>query len=506
MPDVVLKDIAGSEWTYSDIDTVSLKTTDGGVASYVSQHLIQNQVQADWNQTDKTAVDFIKNKPETFESKTELPEVSVNDNGKVLGVINGAWAKMNISSGGGGGVSSWNDLTDKPFYTETQLQILLPEFSLPFALENGLSSFFTTPTTEMIELYQGEWSKAIITWDGIQYECEPKKLYGIGKAIGNVEFLQNVGDSGEPFVILLDADGILFGSPIAAVVSIEDTKNAVTSSTHSIGISLYTEKVYPLDSKFIDKVPWSKINNKPFEEFAAESVIVDEDIVLQSSNVPTPLSIAWNKIINGVQYIVTINDTAYTTYGIEEGVVKGLIIEDPETYQDIFSLISIYDGFISETLTVGETYHITITFAENYIKPLENKYLGIVNYMPDTILIPEQSLNFTADELGDLYTDIRGVSLIDSKKYQVIFDGSTYSYTATTNDNLTFLGDFNTVIIYNTEEGIRISVFDSSPSHTIALTELGLCEIKEEYLPSLLYAKIDQRIEDYINEALGGEY
>jgi hypothetical protein len=59
MADVLLKDASGQEDPYENIDTVTLKTTDGGTTTYVSEHLIQNQVQTDWNQTDDIQPDYI---------------------------------------------------------------------------------------------------------------------------------------------------------------------------------------------------------------------------------------------------------------------------------------------------------------------------------------------------------------------------------------------------------------------------------------------------------------
>ena len=163
---------------------------------------------------------------------------------------------------GGGGVSSWNDLTDKPFGTEEAWQELLPTTALPFTLEDGMSGFQTTPTTEMVEMYQGEWSKAIVVWDGVEYECEPKMLGGILKCIGNVEFIEGTGDSGEPFAILFDGDGVLMGSSAVVVASIEDTMNGVASSTHSIGVSLLVETIHPIDIKFIPNDLYTEIDQR----------------------------------------------------------------------------------------------------------------------------------------------------------------------------------------------------------------------------------------------------
>lgn len=94
MADVLLKDITGDDTPYEGVETVSLRSTGGGTETFVSERLIQNQVQADWTETDTTSPAYILNKPE------ELPEVDSSHNGKLLGVLEGKWAIVNVPEGG----------------------------------------------------------------------------------------------------------------------------------------------------------------------------------------------------------------------------------------------------------------------------------------------------------------------------------------------------------------------------------------------------------------------
>lgn len=66
---------------------------------------------------------------------------------------------MRGGTGGGGGVSSWNDLTDKPF---GDMEELLPETAFQFDSAMGL---FFTPTA--IDFRYGETYK--VKWNGVEY-------------------------------------------------------------------------------------------------------------------------------------------------------------------------------------------------------------------------------------------------------------------------------------------------------------------------------------------------
>ena len=71
---------------------------ENAIKAYVASQIpeVPTQAQADWNQADDTAVDYIKNKPTIPED--ELPAVTADDNGKILAVVDGAWTKVTLTA------------------------------------------------------------------------------------------------------------------------------------------------------------------------------------------------------------------------------------------------------------------------------------------------------------------------------------------------------------------------------------------------------------------------
>ena len=98
--------------------------------------------------------------------------------------------------GGGGGVTSWNDLTDRPFYEEEGLivtileecEITIPEHSI----------FAELPITHSFE--DGE--TYIVTFQGVEYNCVARwRSDNRCLLIGNGAILDEDGGNGEPFLI-----------------------------------------------------------------------------------------------------------------------------------------------------------------------------------------------------------------------------------------------------------------------------------------------------------------
>ena len=95
MPDVTILGPSGEEINYYDVESISLNNINNeGVSTFISETLVQNQIQADWAQTDESSVDYIKNKPE----ERLLPKVNSDNAGSFLRVdANGAWVAEAIA-------------------------------------------------------------------------------------------------------------------------------------------------------------------------------------------------------------------------------------------------------------------------------------------------------------------------------------------------------------------------------------------------------------------------
>lgn len=162
----------------------------------------------------------------TTSIRSELHEAIVKRGGKVP-VNGGIAAALDVLNElPGGGVSSWNDLTDKPFYEDEDGTIhpiegkYLPE-GTPW-VEEGKGSEIFPETTAFFEvgtvlgapevvleskpsLVVGE--TYVVTWDGKEYRCVCQHLAGNSGGVymdalvlGNTSVFGNP-DTGEPFII-----------------------------------------------------------------------------------------------------------------------------------------------------------------------------------------------------------------------------------------------------------------------------------------------------------------
>lgn len=141
----------------------------------------------------------------------------------------------NLKESGVGGVSSWNDLTDKPFSEESGEVVLLEETNLT-PLEGQLFLIEKSVALEKNKLYK-------VTYNGVEYECVCFIHIEDGENIiclGNGAIIDDE-DTGEPF--LITNDGEIFG-----LITMDETTNV------TLGISCNDTVVHQLDKKFIPSV------------------------------------------------------------------------------------------------------------------------------------------------------------------------------------------------------------------------------------------------------------
>ena len=158
----------------------------------------------------------------------------------------------------GGGASSWNDLTDKPFYSEMN-EILNCE-DLAFAQQDGLLSAYLEVSALKSEIVPNE--TYVVNWDGTDYTCTAQMCWDMFPCIGNGSILGEA-DTGEPFAI-----AYLEGQAVMAI----DVMGAMAgeqSSTHSFTVT--AETVKRIESKYVPSADWNamagetgNILNRPF--------------------------------------------------------------------------------------------------------------------------------------------------------------------------------------------------------------------------------------------------
>lgn len=227
VPEIVLLDENGIETVYSDAYTLEVDTPDGDTTTYVNENLLRSQQQTDWEQTDETQVDFIKNKP-------TIPEAYTHPDTHPASMITGLAA---VATSG-----AYENLRNKPFGDI----VLLPETEAAFheVLSNCYSSSVDLMDTAVIgETY-------LVIWDGIEYTCVAKDsadVFDTADAgtfcLGNATKFLGLGwgeDTGEPFLVIVS------GEDDTQLLALTDD----TASSHRISIRP-VNNIRKIDAKYL---------------------------------------------------------------------------------------------------------------------------------------------------------------------------------------------------------------------------------------------------------------
>ena len=108
-----------------------------------------------------------------------------------------------------GGASSWNDLEDRPFYSEVQPVELVNE-TVTFNDFMGDGSSYLGQITTDLEKNTNEIDEIKIVWDNVEYVCTYKNNEILGTILGNEAIINammqgntSYEDTGEPFLVYM---------------------------------------------------------------------------------------------------------------------------------------------------------------------------------------------------------------------------------------------------------------------------------------------------------------
>lgn len=151
----------------------------------------------------------------------------------------------------GGGVTSWNDLTDKPFGEDVTENDLVAEQTLDFQYNNAFNAYLNNDIPAPSELVIGK--EYNVVWDGVKYtvECVYNE-YAEGAILGNASIMGVGDDTGEPFVTAIIASAGTF-----YIFTLD------TSASHTVRIYTEETEIKQLDNKYLE----------PFESKDAEDLL-----------------------------------------------------------------------------------------------------------------------------------------------------------------------------------------------------------------------------------------
>ena len=238
---------------------------------------------------------------------TEGLNLIVNDNGAAKQIaadkvgrvksVNGAEpddngnVEIEIPEGFSG---SWNDLTDKPFYTEEPVEVeVVAETTVTIGQDEMPFGIIPCPILKHGQEY-------IVNWNGVQYTCQAIDLGDDMIALGNGSLFGfgDLGDIGnnEPFFF------IPFDEPGWYGVF------AVQPGTYTVSMKTFDAPIHHLDPKYIKDMYYEYMAPNTDEVMQEQTVMTENDYNFVDSD-----GMGVNQFLTeSATYIVTWNGTEYT--------------------------------------------------------------------------------------------------------------------------------------------------------------------------------------------------
>lgn len=247
--------------------------------------------------------------------------------GEWVKLASGGWVKACYTEAveaGAGGVTSWNDLEDRPFGEESGLVEVLPEITVTG--EEGYELFIPN----VVDVTAGE--TYIVTHNGVEYEQVGQAIDMDGTPVVGFGDLSALGGSGngEPFTMLLFPADVASQMGVGGMVMNTDGSAVAVISIYQNGTV-----IKPLDPKFLpDGVPYVIDDGERVEVLAeCQPAYASENDAFMVTNAPElRVGETYKVLINGVEYVtqsvgwassdqgsIIILGDAYTASGGEVG-------------------------------------------------------------------------------------------------------------------------------------------------------------------------------------------
>ena len=190
---------------------------------------------------------------------SKLPEITEEDEGKILGVFNGIWDKIDANFNVNGSNSDWNQndesqgdfIKNRPFYEKHETIILFDGFFQDSKDEDG-TSWLGEMYIEDLNIYNNLIENKIYTvvWQNEVYNCRCKIFNNLFPYIGNDLFIGGE-DTGEPFIIGRDNVGSFMGTPMwLAILGIPPTDMTIEGK-YECKITINENEIKKIEPKFI---------------------------------------------------------------------------------------------------------------------------------------------------------------------------------------------------------------------------------------------------------------